>query len=107
NALRHGLTSHLPVIPGEDPELYQIHLHAFLDEYAPQSVTELHLVRTLADLAWRVDRIASMEANLVCIPGGFDDIVMDTVTLVKTRELMMRAISNLSLHGHRLSRQFQ
>jgi hypothetical protein len=105
NALRHGLTSHLPVIPGEDPEIYQVHIQAFLDEYDPQSVTELHLVRSLADLAWRIDRIASMEANLLCIPGGFDDIVMDTVTLVKTRDVMMRAISNLSLHGHRLSRQ--
>jgi hypothetical protein len=105
NALRHGLTSQSAVIPGEDPELYQIHIQAFLDEYDPQSVTELHLIRSLADLAWRIDRIASMEANLLLIPGGTEDI-MDTVTLVKTREVMMRAISNLSLHGHRLSRQF-
>jgi hypothetical protein len=41
NALRHGLTSHLRVLPGEDPELYQLHLRTFLDEYDPQSVTEL------------------------------------------------------------------
>jgi hypothetical protein len=106
NALRHGLTSHLPVIPGEDPELYQIHIQAFLDEYDPQSVTELHLVRSLADLAWRIDRIASMEANLMTIPRDAEEF-LDTVTLVKTRDVMMRSISNLSLHGHRLSRQFQ
>jgi hypothetical protein len=104
NALRHGLTSQIAVIPGEDPELYQIHLQAFLDEYDPQSVSELHLVRSLADLAWRIDRIASLEANLLLIPGGTEDI-QDTVTLVKTRDVLMRAVSNLSLHGHRLSRQ--
>jgi hypothetical protein len=105
NALRHGLTSQFAVIPGEDHELYQIHLQAFLDEYDPQSVTELHLARSLADLAWRIDRIASMEANLLRLPAEHQEI-QDTVTLVKTRDVMMRAISNLSLHGHRLSRQF-
>ena len=105
NALRHGLTSQAPIIPGEDPELYQIHLQAFLDEYDPQSVSELHLVRSLADLSWRIDRVASMEANLLRFPNEFDDI-QDTVTLVKARDVLMRALSNLSLHGHRLSRQF-
>jgi hypothetical protein len=105
NALRHGLTSHFTVIPGEDPELYQIHLQAFLDEYDPQSVTELHLVRTLADLAWRIDRIPSMEANLLRIPPDNDQI-LDSLTLVKARDILIRAVSNLSLHGHRLSRQF-
>jgi hypothetical protein len=105
NALRHGLTSQFPVIPGEDGELYQVHLQAFLDEYAPQSVSELHLVRSLADLAWRIDRIASMEAKLLWIPADQDEI-LDTVTLVKTRDVLMRAVSNLSLHGHRLRREF-
>jgi hypothetical protein len=105
NALRHGLTSQFAVIPGEDHELYQIHLQAFLDDYDPQSVSELHLVRSLADLAWRIDRTASMEANLLRLPEDLEEI-RDTVTLVKTRDVLMRALSNLSLHGHRLSRQF-
>ena len=105
NALRHGLTSQFAVIPGEDHELYQIHLQAFLDEYDPQSVTELHLVRSLAELAWRIDRVASLEADLLRVPAE-QEAIQDTVTLVKARDILMRALSNLSLHGHRLSRQF-
>jgi len=105
NALRHGLTSQFPVIPGEDHDLYQIHLQAFLDDYQPQSITELHLTRSLADLSWRIDRIASMEANLLRLPSGSEEI-SDSVTLVKTRDVLVRSVSNLSLHGHRLSRQF-
>jgi hypothetical protein len=105
NALRHGLTSQFAVVAGEDYELYQIHLQAFLDEYEPLSVTELHLTRSLADISWRIDRIASMEANLLRVPSENEEI-RDSVTLVKTRDVLMRSVSNLSLHGHRLSRQF-
>ena len=105
NALRHGLTSQFAVIPGEDHELYQIQLQGFLDEYDPQSVTELHLARSLAELAWRIDRIASLEADLLRAPAE-QEAIQDTVNLVKARDVLMRALSNLSLHGHRLSRQF-
>ena len=49
NALRHGLTGQIVVMPTEDLHAYQLHLESFADEYHPQGATEAHLVQALAD----------------------------------------------------------
>ncbi len=36
NALRHGLTGQIVVMPTEDLDAYQSHLKSFVDEYLPQ-----------------------------------------------------------------------
>ena len=59
NALRHGLTGQLVVMPTEDLQAYQHHLTSFTDEYHPQGATEAHLVQDLADSSWRLNRVAS------------------------------------------------
>jgi hypothetical protein len=65
NALRHGLTSRIVVMPNEDLEAYQAHLQTFLDEYQPQGATKAHLVQILADTSWRQNRIVAVEANVL------------------------------------------
>jgi hypothetical protein len=40
NALRHGLTSRIAVMPTEDIEAYETHKKSFTDEYSPQGATE-------------------------------------------------------------------
>jgi len=93
NALRHGLTSQIVVMPTEDLEAYQCHLGSFTDEYHPQGATEAHLVQALADTSWRLNRVAALEANLFTQ-------VQDAISIVA-------ALANLSLHSQRLSRQFE
>jgi len=100
NALRHGLTA----VPSEDLAAYQAHLQSFIDQYDPQDPTESHLLQTLADIAWRNQRVAIMEANLLAAapnPSG------DAMSIVVFLEKQTRALSSLSLHGQRLSRQFE
>jgi len=114
NALRHGLTGQLVVMPTEDLHAYQLHLNSFTDEYNPEGATESHLVQALADTSWRLNRVAALETNLLTLgvthANPFSDSpqqVQDAMSIVASLENQSKALSNLSLHSQRLSRQFE
>jgi len=103
NALTHGLSSQSAVLPSEDPAAYQLHCRQLHDEYQPKTPTEIQLVQELADTAWRLNRIPSLEADLLARASdhhrGHDPIAYNIVDLHRT-------LATLGLHGQRLSRQF-
>jgi hypothetical protein len=114
NALRHGLTGQVVVMPNEDLQAYRSHLISFTGEYNPQGATEAHLVQALADTSWRLNRVAALETNLLTlgISHGtpFTDApqqIQDAMSIVAALESQSKALSNLSMHGQRLSRQFE
>jgi hypothetical protein len=102
-------------MPTEDLRAYQLHLKSFTDEYHPEGATEAHLVQALSDTAWRLNRVAALEANLLTLaaanqPNQFADApeqVQDAMAIVAALESQSKALSNLSLHSQRLSRQFE
>jgi hypothetical protein len=100
NALKHGLTGQLVVMPTEDLALYESHKKSFFNEYRPQGATEAHLVQDLADVSWRLSRVAALETNLLTCTAS-------PASLVVELEAQSRALANLSLHSQRLSRQFE
>src|ERR1700726_293679 len=67
NALRHGLTGQIVVMPTEDLQASQRHLESFTAEYNPQGPTEAHLVQALADTSWRLNRVAALETNVLTL----------------------------------------
>ena len=93
NALRHGLTGQVVVMPTEDLQLYQSHVESFEEEYNPATATEQHLVQALADTSWRLNRVAALETNLLSPAASL--------------ESQCKALANLSMHSQRLSRQFE
>jgi len=100
-AMRHTLdTEQLLVMPAEDRDLYHAHLKTFRDEYQPLGATEENLVQSLADLAWRQNRVVALETNLLSISYSPHDLVPGLLNQSK-------ALANLSLHTQRLSRQFE
>ena len=108
NALRHGLTGQIVVMPSEDLAAYQRHLASFQAEYRPEGTTESHLVQALADSAWRLNRIVALEANLLALSAApHEDPIQAALALAATFETQAKALANLSLHSHRLSRQFE
>jgi hypothetical protein len=115
NALRHGLTGQLVVMPTEDLHAYQRHLTSFTDEYYPKGATEAHLVQALADASWRLNRVAVLEANLLTLaaanqPDPLADApgqIQAAMAIVASLESQSKALANLSLHSQRLSRQFE
>jgi hypothetical protein len=58
-ALRHGLYSALSVLPGEDYAAFQKLSQQLIDEYAPNGVSEVELVRNLARLFWRKQHLTT------------------------------------------------
>ena len=68
NAIRHGLLSWKPVIPGlENPEDWQTHLDGTLDSLAPVGYMETLLAERVALLMWRLGRVARYEGEAVAI----------------------------------------
>ena len=104
NALRHGLTAASAVLPSEDQAAFDAHRRDFFDEYQPATPTETQLTQELADTAWRLNRIPSLEAALLDRaanpPTDQARIDFDIVDA-------HRALATLGLHYQRLSRQFQ
>jgi hypothetical protein len=115
NALRHGLTGQIVVMPTEDLAAYQLHLESFTDEYNPKGATESHLVQALADTSWRLNRVAALETNLLTmgIANAHSPItdapqqIQDAFSIVSALESQSKALANLSMHSQRLSRQFE
>ena len=105
NALRHGLTSQNVLIPGEDPKIYDAHVAALYDEHNPQTQTESIQVQLLADLSWRLLRVATMESNLLDQNINYSTYD-DQNSRVDAFDKLTRSLANLSLHSQRLSRQF-
>jgi hypothetical protein len=104
NALSHGLTSRSPILPAENPADYTRHCRQFFDEYQPATTTETQLTQELADTAWRLNRIPSLEAALLDRAANPPtDQAAITFDIVDAH----RALASLGMHSQRLSRQFQ
>ncbi len=114
NAISHGLTSQSPVLPTEDSAAFNLHAQSFFDEYQPKGPTEKQLIRDLADTSWRINRIPVLERDLLMLsltpPAGSINVdIPDLETCNAVTEALRRqerSLANLSMHGHRLSRQF-
>ena len=115
NVSRHGLDSlpdHRPAIL-DDLKAYEKHVESFTAEYQPKGPTESHLVQTLADTAWRINRVSALENNVLTLgivrePDQLDDApeqVQQALAVAASLESQTKALSNLSLHGQRLTRQ--
>jgi len=108
NALRHGLTGQIVVMPTDDLQAYRRHLDSFTKEYYPEGATEEHLVHSLADTSWRLNRVAALESNLLSLATGTTgDPLQDAMNIAAALESQTKALANLSMHTQRLSRQFE
>ena len=65
NALRHGLTARQIVLAGEDPAEFEALREDLTREIAPITAMEALLVDRLAQLFWRLRRVAKFEAALL------------------------------------------
>jgi hypothetical protein len=115
NALRHGLTGHVIVLPSEDHAAYERHTRRLFDDLQPKGALEEQLVQSIADTSWRINRIAALETNLLAlgimeqaanIDAAHPEAHAALAMAASVRE-QSRAIANLSMHEHRLSRQFE
>jgi hypothetical protein len=59
NALRHGLRSIQTVVPGEDPEAWEAHRAAVIEDVKPVGALEYALAEQVAVKLWRLGRASS------------------------------------------------
>jgi len=71
NALRHGLTSDAPVIPGvESYEAWEAHRQAVVADLSPQDAMESTLADRIARLLWRLRRVDRYECATIDVGRG-------------------------------------
>jgi hypothetical protein len=65
NALKHGLTAELLVLPNEDPQALQEQIDRWTDHYQPQDSEELFLVEQIAQAAIKLRRCTVHETGML------------------------------------------
>jgi hypothetical protein len=61
NAVKTALTGRTVLLPTDDADRYEAHCQSFAKELSPEGQRETILAQSLADIAWRIERIASFE----------------------------------------------
>jgi hypothetical protein len=112
NALRHGLTSRIVVLPTEDLAAYQKFSAEFLVDLAPETFPERQYAQTIIDTQWRLNRVRTLEDGMLAlghfgreseIDPGHPEIHAALTAAAVFRE-HSQAFVNLSMHEQRLYR---
>jgi hypothetical protein len=112
NALRHGLTSRIVVLPTEDLAAYQKFSAEFLASLAPETFPERQYAQTIIDTQWRLNRVRTLEDGMLAlghfgkeseIDPGHPEIHAALTSAAVFRE-HSQAFVNLSMHEQRLYR---
>jgi len=114
NALRHGLTGHVVVLPTEDQAAYERHLLRFVDQFQPKGALEEQLVQSLGDATWRLNRVPATEATFLTLAAEDQLVSIRTnepraagaLALAKALHHQSRALANISIYEQRLARLF-
>jgi hypothetical protein len=67
NALRHGLRSDAPVVPGEDPDAWEAHRAGIVASFSPAGALEAELAGRVALSLWRLRRVAAYETAVTTL----------------------------------------
>jgi threonyl-tRNA synthetase len=112
NALRHGLTARVVVLPTEDMAAYQAFSQEIVDSLDAQTPVERQFAQTIADNQWRINRVRSIEDGMLGI-GRYEDTdnldipdpdVRQAMTTARAFRDHSKAFVNLSIYEQRLHR---
>ena len=104
NALRHGLTSKMVLLPGDDLEAYNNFKLAFFADLKPNGVLEEQLAFTLVNTQWRLNRCRAFEDSILATEAGDPG---DPDANARLTHGQVESLAKLSLYESRLQRTFQ
>jgi hypothetical protein len=115
NALRHGLTARVVVLPSEDMDAYQAFSKEIVDSLDAQTPVERQFAQTIADNQWRINRIRSIEDGMLGrghfeSAGDFDadnPEIHSAITAARAFREDSKAFVNLSIYEQRLHRSMK
>ena len=67
NALRHGLTGQVVVMPNEDLKTYLDFIQRYVKDLSPVTEQEKQLAQDMANSQWRLNRSASIENGIYAV----------------------------------------
>ena len=113
NTTKKALTGRNVLLPNDNAERYQAHVQAFFKEIAPEGQRETLLAQSLADIAWRLERIASFEMAVYASDRTFyTETSLDEAEPVRQELIELaiyrtneRELRNLHIQEARLRRQ--
>jgi hypothetical protein len=113
NATKKALTGRTVLLPTDNADRYQAHVQAFFNEIAPEGQRETLLTQSLADIAWRLERIASFEMAIYASDRTFySETYLDESEPVREQLIELaiyrtneRELRNLHIQEARLRRQ--
>ncbi len=71
NAMRHGLTGRVVVLPTEDMNVYRAFCKELMADLAPETPLERQYAQTFCDTQWRLNRARSYEDSMLAL-GHFE-----------------------------------
>jgi hypothetical protein len=115
NALRHGLTARVVVLPSEDMDAYNAFSKEIVDSLDPQTPVERQFAQTVADNQWRINRIRSIEDGMLGMghfePAGDFDCptpeIHSAMTAARAFRDDSKSFVNLSIYEQRLHRSMK
>ena len=113
NALRHGLTGRVVVLPSEDLDAYQAFCKRIVDSLYVLTAIEIELAQTIAEQYWRLNRIRSIEEGIFALGFAESDAMaehpeVDTaLTNAKTFRDQAQILNNLSIYEQRIHRMLE
>jgi hypothetical protein len=115
NALRHGLTARVVVLPTEDMDAYQAFSKEIVDSLDAQTPVERQFAQTIADNQWRINRIRSIEDGMLGMghfeaAGDFDcpnSEIHSAMTAARAFRDDSKSFVNLSIYEQRLHRSMK
>src|ERR1035438_7909328 len=115
NALRHGLTARVVVLPTDDMDAYQAFAKEIVDSLDAQTPVERQFAQTVADNQWRINRIRSIEDGMLGMghfeaAGNFDcpsSEIHSAMTAARAFRNDSKSFVNLSIYEQRLHRSMK
>ena len=114
NALRHGLTGQVVLLPDEDIEAYNAFTAAIVTNFSVEGAIEAQLAHSYANFQWRINRVSTLEDNMFSL--GLMEGVAENLNLehpavhvatsnAKTFRQTAGEFDKLSMYGQRLVNQ--
>ena len=108
NAVQHGLSSAIAVLPFESQDEFNILVDTYIREEKPRSENEIHLAREMATARWKLDRLRRIE-NAVLEFMLLGDAGSDCPYAILAKKMMYREgdpLSNLQRFQSALERTY-
>ncbi len=98
NAVKHGLTGHLPVMTDDERQAHDTFITGIVDSLKPADAVERQLARSVADGYWRINRVSAMENNFFASEAcNQEDGALASLNLLTVYEMRLHRKVRLDL----------